>query len=135
MRATSQVTAPETTSAPRNEASVGTAPSKVTRPTASLTEPVLHKTGTTAPTGPATAPAIAARAAEDPRVLDACEPVVYGPPASETFTPGVLSAAAGRAYAAYGGVLPARVEPIDTAIATQLCAPISCRLLVRSRSL
>ena len=42
-------------------------------------------------------PEVAARAAVDPRVLDACDPVVYGPPAGEPFTPGQLSAAAGRA--------------------------------------
>jgi 4-hydroxythreonine-4-phosphate dehydrogenase len=42
-------------------------------------------------------PEIAARAAVDPRVLAACEPIVYGPPASPSFTPGVLSGDAGRA--------------------------------------
>ena len=40
---------------------------------------------------------MAARAAADPRVLSACEPVVFRPAAGETFAPGVLSAAAGRA--------------------------------------
>ena len=42
-------------------------------------------------------PEIAAKAAGDPRVREACEPVLYGPPAGERFEPGVLSAAAGRA--------------------------------------
>jgi 4-hydroxythreonine-4-phosphate dehydrogenase len=42
-------------------------------------------------------PEVAVRAAVDPRVLEACEPVLYSPPAGETFAPGVLSAAAGRA--------------------------------------
>jgi 4-hydroxythreonine-4-phosphate dehydrogenase len=42
-------------------------------------------------------PEVAARAAADPRVLDACEPVRYNPPAGATFAAGVLSAAAGRA--------------------------------------
>ena len=42
-------------------------------------------------------PEVAARAAADPRVLSACEPVVFRPAAGETFAPGVLSAAAGRA--------------------------------------
>jgi 4-hydroxythreonine-4-phosphate dehydrogenase len=42
-------------------------------------------------------PEVAARAAADPRVLDACEPVLYDPPAGATFAAGVLSAAAGRA--------------------------------------
>jgi 4-hydroxythreonine-4-phosphate dehydrogenase len=41
-------------------------------------------------------PEVAARAAADPRVLDACEPRLYGPEASR-FPPGVLSAGAGRA--------------------------------------
>jgi 4-hydroxythreonine-4-phosphate dehydrogenase len=42
-------------------------------------------------------PEIAAKAAADPRVRAACEPIVYGPPGDERFAPGVLSAAAGRA--------------------------------------
>ena len=42
-------------------------------------------------------PEIAAKAAADPRVRAACEPIVYGPPGDERFSPGVLSAAAGRA--------------------------------------
>ena len=42
-------------------------------------------------------PEIAVRAAADPVVRDACEPIIYGPPADELFPPGVLSATAGRA--------------------------------------
>jgi 4-hydroxythreonine-4-phosphate dehydrogenase len=42
-------------------------------------------------------PEIAARAARDPRVRAACEPVVYGPPAGSVFRAGELSAAAGQA--------------------------------------
>jgi 4-hydroxythreonine-4-phosphate dehydrogenase len=42
-------------------------------------------------------PEIARKASEDRRVLDVCEPVLYGPPAHETFEAGVLSARAGRA--------------------------------------
>jgi 4-hydroxythreonine-4-phosphate dehydrogenase len=42
-------------------------------------------------------PEVAARAAADSRVVDVCEPVVYGPPAGAGFAPGELSAAAGRA--------------------------------------
>jgi 4-hydroxythreonine-4-phosphate dehydrogenase len=41
-------------------------------------------------------PEVAARAAADARVLDACDPVVYGPPNGATFVPGVLSGVAGR---------------------------------------
>jgi len=42
-------------------------------------------------------PEIAARAANDARVRDVCEPIVYGPPAGSTFAVGELSAEAGRA--------------------------------------
>jgi 4-hydroxythreonine-4-phosphate dehydrogenase len=42
-------------------------------------------------------PEIARKAADDPRVREVCEPVLYAPPAAATFTPGVLSADAGRA--------------------------------------
>lgn len=42
-------------------------------------------------------PEVAARAAEDPNVLDACEPILYTPPAGVTFVPGVLNGEAGRA--------------------------------------
>lgn len=42
-------------------------------------------------------PEIAQKAAADPRVREVCEPVLYGPPASTTFTPGVVAADAGRA--------------------------------------
>ena len=41
-------------------------------------------------------PEIAKRAAADSRVVDACESVLYAPPPQMTFTPGVLSAEAGR---------------------------------------
>lgn len=42
-------------------------------------------------------PEVAAKAAADARVLDVCEPVLYGPPDSAGFAPGALSAEAGRA--------------------------------------
>jgi 4-hydroxythreonine-4-phosphate dehydrogenase len=42
-------------------------------------------------------PEIAGKAAADPRVRAACEPIVYGPPGEGRFAPGVLSAEAGRA--------------------------------------
>src|SRR5580700_46416 len=50
-------------------------------------------------------PEIAHRAAADPRVLDVCEPVLFGPAPDLTFPPGVLSAEAGRA--AYEAILRA----------------------------
>jgi 4-hydroxythreonine-4-phosphate dehydrogenase len=65
-------------------------------------------------------PEIARRAADDPRVLDVCEPILYGPAPGEAFAPGVLSAQAGRA--AYETILRAtddaqrgEVEAIATA--------------------
>lgn len=68
-------------------------------------------------------PEISLKAARDPRVLDVCEPVLYGPhteAALRTFAPGVLSAAAGRA--AYDAIVTAaedarsgRVDAIATA--------------------
>jgi len=42
-------------------------------------------------------PEVAAKAAVDARVLEACEPVIYGLPDGASFAPGVLSAGAGRA--------------------------------------
>jgi 4-hydroxythreonine-4-phosphate dehydrogenase len=42
-------------------------------------------------------PEIARKAAENPRVREICEPVVYGPPAGSRVEPGRLSAEAGRA--------------------------------------
>jgi 4-hydroxythreonine-4-phosphate dehydrogenase len=42
-------------------------------------------------------PEIVAKTSADPRVLSVCEPVAYGPHADASFTPGVLSAEAGRA--------------------------------------
>ena len=42
-------------------------------------------------------PEIAALASADQSVLDVCEPVIYAPPSCLTFTPGRLSADAGRA--------------------------------------
>jgi 4-hydroxythreonine-4-phosphate dehydrogenase len=42
-------------------------------------------------------PEIVATTCADPRVLDVCEPIAYGPSGHASFEPGVLSAAAGRA--------------------------------------
>ena len=42
-------------------------------------------------------PEIAAKAARDPRVLNVCDPRIYGPPPGAEYAPGVLSADAGRA--------------------------------------
>jgi 4-hydroxythreonine-4-phosphate dehydrogenase len=68
-------------------------------------------------------PEIAVKAAADPRVLDVCEPVLYGPHEHhdlKPFAPGVLSADAGRAaydaiVAAVGDVRRGAVDAIATA--------------------
>jgi 4-hydroxythreonine-4-phosphate dehydrogenase len=65
-------------------------------------------------------PEIARRAAGDPRVLDVCEPILYGPPPGQAFSPGVLSAGAGRAaydtiLRATGAATRGEVEAITTA--------------------
>jgi len=65
-------------------------------------------------------PEIVARAASDPRVTDACDPVVFGPPEGATFVAGQLSADAGRvAYEtivrAVGAAKSGQVDAIATA--------------------
>jgi len=68
-------------------------------------------------------PEIAARAAADPRVLDVCEPVLFGPPRDATFAPGVLSAEAGRvSYEAIVRAVEAAQRGEVAAVAT---APIN----------
>ena len=68
-------------------------------------------------------PEIAARAAADASVLAVCEPIIYGPSNGQSFQPGELSAAAGRAAydAIVRAVADATVRSVD-AIAT---APIN----------
>jgi 4-hydroxythreonine-4-phosphate dehydrogenase len=68
-------------------------------------------------------PEVAARAAVDPRVLEACEPVLYRPPAGETFAPGVLSAAAGRA--AYDVVVRAVEDAQRDVVQAIATAPVN----------
>ena len=70
-------------------------------------------------------PEIAMKAADDPRVRDVCDPVLYVPRAGIRFTPGQLSAEAGRA--AYDAICDAvrdaqagRVEAIATAPVNKL---------------
>ena len=69
-------------------------------------------------------PEIAQKAADDSRVREACEPVLYGP-GNESFAPGVLSAEAGRA--AYEAICAAvrdaqagRVQAVATAPVNKL---------------
>src|SRR5262245_15461715 len=98
------------TAEPARAASASDEPHFMTRPRVAIT------TGDPAGIGPE----IAARAAADPRVLEACEPRLYGPPGGASFDAGVLSAAAGRA--AYDSIVRAvddaqseRVDAIATA--------------------
>ena len=66
-------------------------------------------------------PEIARKAADDPRVRAACEPIIYGP--QETFAPGVLSAGAGRA--AYDTICSAVRDAQSHAIAAIATAPVN----------
>jgi 4-hydroxythreonine-4-phosphate dehydrogenase len=68
-------------------------------------------------------PEIAAKAAHDARVLAACEPVVYEPPATARFAPGELSGEAGRA--AYDCIVRAVSDARDGAVAGIATAPIN----------
>jgi 4-hydroxythreonine-4-phosphate dehydrogenase len=68
-------------------------------------------------------PEIARRAASDPRVLDVCEPVLYGPPAESRFAPGRLAAEAGRA--AYDAIVRAVADALSGDVAGIATAPIN----------
>ena len=68
-------------------------------------------------------PEIARKAASDPRVLDVCEPVLYGADAGTTFHPGVLSADAGKA--AYDAIVRATADARRGQVAAIATAPIN----------
>ena len=68
-------------------------------------------------------PEIAARAAADPRVRAICDPIVYGPADGRTFTPGQLSADAGRA--AYDAIVRAVDDAMAGAVDAIATAPIN----------
>jgi 4-hydroxythreonine-4-phosphate dehydrogenase len=68
-------------------------------------------------------PEIALKAARDPRVLDACEPVLYGPPPERTFSAGVLTAEAGRA--AYDAICAAVRDAQAGSIGGIATAPVN----------
>jgi 4-hydroxythreonine-4-phosphate dehydrogenase len=68
-------------------------------------------------------PEIARKAAEDPRVREVCEPVLYGPPEGSQFTPGVLSGEAGQA--AYEAICAAVRDAQAGSIAAIATAPIN----------
>jgi 4-hydroxythreonine-4-phosphate dehydrogenase len=68
-------------------------------------------------------PEISAKAASDARVLAACEAVLYQPPSSASFTPGELSAAAGRA--AYDCIVRAVADARAGTVHAVATAPIN----------
>ena len=68
-------------------------------------------------------PEVAAKAAADPRVLEVCEPVVYGPPNGSTFAPGVLSGEAGRAV--HDVIVRAVSDAMDGTVQAVATAPIN----------
>jgi 4-hydroxythreonine-4-phosphate dehydrogenase len=68
-------------------------------------------------------PEFAARAARDPRVLDVCEPIVYGPPDGAIFIPGALSADAGRA--AYDVIVRAAADAQGGVVKALATAPVN----------
>jgi 4-hydroxythreonine-4-phosphate dehydrogenase len=68
-------------------------------------------------------PEIAAKAAADPRVLAACEPVVYAADDARRFAPGVLSADAGRA--AYDAIVRAVRDAQDGKVQAVATAPVN----------
>jgi 4-hydroxythreonine-4-phosphate dehydrogenase len=68
-------------------------------------------------------PEIARKAADDARVRAVCDPVLYGPPRGTSFTPGVLSAEAGRA--AYDAICAAVRDAQAGTIGAIATAPIN----------
>ena len=68
-------------------------------------------------------PEIVEKAVSDARVLAACVPVVYGPANLSTFTPGQLTAAAGRA--AYEAIVRAVDDARAGRVAAVATAPVS----------
>ena len=68
-------------------------------------------------------PEIARKAADDPRVREACEPIVYGPPAGLRVTPGELSAEAGKA--AYETLCAAVNDAQSGVVAAVATAPVN----------
>ena len=68
-------------------------------------------------------PEIAQKAADDPRVREVCEPILYGPPAGARFAPGVLSAEAGRA--AYDAICLAVRDALADQVAGIATAPVN----------
>ena len=76
-------------------------------------------------------PEIARKAAADPRVLDVCTPVLYGPPADESFAIGRVSARAGQA--AYDAIVAAVEDATRGRIAAVATAPINKEAFAAAR--
>jgi len=68
-------------------------------------------------------PEIAEKAAHDPLVLEACEPVLYGTPVDPSIVPGRISARAGQA--AYDAIVRAVEDALHDRIAAIATAPIN----------
>jgi 4-hydroxythreonine-4-phosphate dehydrogenase len=68
-------------------------------------------------------PEIAEHAAHDARVLEACQPVIYGLPPHLQFAPGVLSGDAGRA--AYDAIVRAVADAQRGVVAAVATAPVN----------
>jgi len=68
-------------------------------------------------------PEVAAKAASNPRVLQVCEPVEYGPPPGSRFTSGVLSAEAGRA--AHDLIVRAATDAMNGTVQAIATAPVN----------
>ncbi len=68
-------------------------------------------------------PEIAQKAADDPRVREVCDPILYGPPSGAHFAPGVLSAEAGRA--AYEAICSAVRDALADQVAGIATAPVN----------
>jgi 4-hydroxythreonine-4-phosphate dehydrogenase len=68
-------------------------------------------------------PEVAQKAADDPRVRAACEPVIYAAAEGSRFEPGVLSAEAGRA--AYDAICAAVKDAMDGRVSAVATAPVN----------
>jgi 4-phospho-D-threonate 3-dehydrogenase / 4-phospho-D-erythronate 3-dehydrogenase len=76
-------------------------------------------------------PEIARKAAVDPRVLDACEPVLYGPADESVFARGRVSAQAG--LAAYDAIVRAVEDAKAGRVAAMATAPINKEAFAAAR--
>jgi 4-hydroxythreonine-4-phosphate dehydrogenase len=76
-------------------------------------------------------PEIAQKAATDPRVLEICEPILYGPPPGMSFDVGRVSARAGQA--AYDAIVAAVEDARHTRIDAIATAPINKEAFAAAR--